>query len=522
MILHQEWRLRKPAGDCTLWLCGGRQARFIYKRILCRAAKMQHQLHDTVKTFEQGLRKKCIAIGPPEVAIRLKGMEFVSQGGVGCLHFLKLSSLANYDAPQSDTQHARIACHTQFRRDGDARHNPHDRRAVCEGEDVDRAILPRCLQAGAINQQVQPGVVRQRKTRARATAIKQVPPHAIDQWSAGRNWSEWALRRESPPRVRILEQPPIAVISVGLGRCAVGQQDVVGLKLDMEEGDLLGMVVPKNRSVIDQKLYGDKRAIDVERMGLGHFQVTVRHVGGQRALPDDHRGRRTAPPAGDQNFSSADPDNFPGLAAKGLYEVTCREPLNRHFTRRRSNQRFDKEAKRLEICSAQFEHSPTCGAGGQRPKRVAGAISNHAGFGGDARHKIGESGEGRGRGRVAAGVLGYLKHRARAAFGTSFVRRTKNAACSVQEKMPFRVNANRQGMILKLTRGVNALAYPIPVLAISKTAPPPFFSSIPPEQVTIGVDAEAWRSRVLDGIYDKLSARMKKQIRHLRAVDAPC
>jgi hypothetical protein len=123
------------------------------------------------------------------------------------------------------------------------------------------AASPPAVHAPAAYQQVQVGVIRHGNRRGRSRAIQQAPPDGVDTRAASQHRRAWRLRRQVPPTVGGVEQLAVAV-AIGLGRCAVGQQQVVVGEFDVVEFDLASAVVPPDGTMVDQELRRDQHAVD--------------------------------------------------------------------------------------------------------------------------------------------------------------------------------------------------------------------------------------------------------------------
>jgi hypothetical protein len=104
----------------------------------------------------------------------------------------------------------------------------------------------------------------QRQVGSWTATIQKAAPHRIDDGSTGQYRCTGFLGRLIPAAVGIGEQPAIAVVTIALGRRAVGKQDIMLHQFDMIQLHLPCMIIPDDRTVIDQEFRRDQNVVEIE------------------------------------------------------------------------------------------------------------------------------------------------------------------------------------------------------------------------------------------------------------------
>ncbi len=204
-----------------------------------------------------------------------------------------------------------------------------------------------CIDPHPIDHEAKIRIIGQRQPRPRPAAVEQPPPYRIHCRPARHHRRTGRLRRLVPACVGVLKQPAVAVVAVTLGRCAIGQQHIMRFQLNVVDQYCLRPVVPQNGPMIDQEFDRNQQTIDEKRMPLGHMQIGVRHVGGQRPLAHDHRCGGSPPPARRQHTPLADPGDRAIRATRGPHPIADRQTLHRALAGRGGDQRAGQEAQHV-------------------------------------------------------------------------------------------------------------------------------------------------------------------------------
>ena len=220
-----------------------------------RSPQPEQQPNRCLKAVEHVVRHRRASTGPAYIQIRFVAVKPVVEAVVGRAHDTKPAIGENNDTPHRHAKHSWVARHAQLIRRRRTRHNSDcpPRRQI---ERIHGPIAPRVPNRLSIHQQVNIRIVRQRHGRRRAGTIQQPPPNGVHHRSTCEHRRAWGFGRLIPAAVAVAEQPAIAVVTITLGRSAIGDQDTVTSQLDVEYLHLARAVVPDDRTVIDQVFRG--------------------------------------------------------------------------------------------------------------------------------------------------------------------------------------------------------------------------------------------------------------------------